>query len=166
MFFITEIIGIVGALYLLVTVYLVFRGSNFIPTPQSVINEALLLLKPNQTFIDLGFGNGEVLETAVGKHVKQAIGYELDFLRFFYTYVRLFPYINRGTVQLNYTSIWNADLSKADIVYTFFTSYHIDELYQKAKHEMKKGSWFISYIHQVTLVKPTKQSGNLFFYRM
>jgi len=51
-------------------------------------------------------------------------------------------------------------------VYTFFTSYHIAKLYEKAKREMKKGSWFVSYVHTVPNVRPTKTDGQMYFYKI
>lgn len=163
---IIEVLGGIALAYLLVTVYLVYRGSNYLRTPQTDIDKALASLHPGDFLIDLGFGNGYVLKTALQMGAGRVTGYEIDFVRYAYTFLSLLPWIIRGKCRLYYLPIWNAKVDQADIVYTFFTSYHLDELYAKLQREMKPGSIFVSYIHQVTGVKPTKQQGQLYFYKM
>lgn len=156
----------VGLLYLLVTVYLAFFGSNYIKTPDKHIALALSVLKRGDTFIDLGFGNGEVLEAALNKGVKLAIGYDIDFLRYLYTVSKLWRYIIRGSLRLYLLPLWNADVSQADVVYTFFTSYHIDRLYTKLTKEMKPKSWFVSYVHAPQGIRPDRKDHRVYMYRI
>jgi SAM-dependent methyltransferase len=159
------IIGFILFAYLIVTVYLVYRGSNYIPTPIQERKAIVSFLKKDNDFIDLGCGNGYVLQSALQKGVHHATGYEIDFIRFLISFIRLFPFIVAGKCTLYYLPLWNAHLEEADVVYTFFTSYHMDELYKKVLHEMKPQAWFLSYVHKVPHLKADKTIGNLYAYR-
>lgn len=160
--------------YMGVISYLVYRGSNYIPTPKKDIDVALSVLRPGDVFIDLGFGNGEVMQAAAYKKAKTVIGYELDFTRFIPTWWRLRRDGYHG-YQFKYADIWSADLSSADVVFTFFTIVHMRKLYNKAKSEMStkggsasggKNKWFISYVHEVPGIKPTREVGDVKFFQM
>lgn len=157
------IIGLYFAFYFLLVLYLAYRGSNYLPTPKSDIKIALSRLHQGDTFMDLGFGNGEVLDEALRKRAGTIIGYELDPVKFIRTWWRLRHHHN---VHLYYQDIWSASLVPADVVFTFFTVSHMKELYSKAKREMRKGSWFISYVHEIAGLKPTKTIGQVRFYKI
>ena len=151
--------------YMVVISYLVYRGCNYIPTPKVDIDVALSMLKKGDTFIDLGFGNGEVMQAAAKRKAKRVIGYELDFVRYFKTKLKLrLDGFDKYTFK--YADIWSADLSEADVVFTFFTVIHMQKLYEKAKREMKKGSWFISYVHPIPGVRPTRKVGSVQFFQI
>lgn len=151
--------------YMMVVTYLVYKGSNYLPTPKKEIETALQVLHKDDVFIDLGFGNGEVMQAAFKHGARTIIGYELDFTRFLRTWLRLRRDHFNG-YHLQYADIWSANLSSADVVFTFFTIIHMKKLYAKAKREMKKGSWFISYVHEVPGQKPTRQVGKVRFFKM
>ncbi len=150
------------SLYFAVIFYMVWRGANYIPTPKKDIQTALSVLHKGDEFIDLGFGRGEVLQAAYAKGANPVIGYELEFFRFVKTWWKF-----RGTpIQTKFADIWTADVSTADEVFTFFTVLHTRKLYEKLRKEMKKGSWFVSYVHPVPGVRPTKKIGHMYFFKM
>lgn len=155
------LVAIIG--YFLLILYMSQRGANYVRTPRKAIGYALSILKQGDIFVDLGFGNGEVLDAAIQKGATRVIGYELDYIRFL-----TFWWKRRGDKRylLRYGDIWSADLSTADVVYTFFTDIHMKRLHKKAKREMKKGSWFVSYVHRVPNVTPTKQIGDVQYFQM
>ena len=161
------VLGILIAViaYMVVISYLVYRGCNYIPTPRKDIDTALLVLQQGDTFIDLGFGNGEVMQEAARKGAKRVEGYELDFVRYLKTILRLRRDAFKG-YSFHYADIWSADLSRADVVFTFFTVIHMKKLYSKAKKEMRKGTWFVSYVHEVPGIEPTKKVRNVRFFRI
>jgi hypothetical protein len=151
--------------YMMTISYLVYRGCNYLPSPKKDIDAALSVLRSGDVFIDLGFGNGVVMQAAARKKARTVIGYELDFTRIIHTWWNLRRDKYPG-YQFKYADIWSADLSPADVVFTYFTIRHMRKLYTKAKKEMKKGSWFISQVHEIPGIKPTKQIGNVRFYKM
>lgn len=151
--------------YCLSIVYMVYFGANYVATPPAVIQEIMGVVKPGDTVVDLGFGRGEVLEAALTKRSRLVIGYELDVMRYLRVAIRLWPRY-RGHVQLVYGDVRLAPLADADLVFTFFSPHHITGLYAKAKREMKQGSWFVSYMHPVIGVHPTKVRHSTYYYQM
>lgn len=152
--------------YFLTIVYRVFFGSNYLPSPKEAIAHAMQKVKAGDTVIDLGFGNGEVLEAALLAKAGVVIGYELDLYRLIPVWIRSWQWKYHDRLQLRFSDIWLANLKHADVVYTFMAPGQMQRLYQKVKREMKPGTWFIAYKHPVPDVKPTKQKGELRFYRV
>ncbi len=151
-------------LYAALISYMVYRGCNYIPTPKREIDSALSVLQPGDVFIDLGFGYGEVLEAALKKGAAKVIGYELDPIRYLQVWWKLRTY--GKAVELHFADIWSADLSKATVVFTFFTVIHMRKLYTKAKKEAKNARWFVSYIHEIPGVTPTKSTKTMRFFKL
>ena len=151
-------------IYMLLISYMVYRGCNYIPTPKKEIDSALSVLKPGDIFIDLGFGYGEVLESALKQGASKVIGYELDPLRYLQVWWKLRSFGRK--VELHFADIWSADLSTADVIFTFFTVIHMKQLYDKVTKEGKKARWFVSYVHEIPGVKPAKQVGKLRFFQL
>lgn len=151
--------------YFVIQSYLMKRGSNYLPTPRSEIKKILPYIHPGDTVIDLGSGYGEVMETMATRNPKEVIGVELDPIRYLLTRLRLNNGSFRG-YKFRFQDFWYLDLSKADVVFTFFIERHMEKLFKKAKHEMKKGSWFISFRHRVPHVVPTKVVGEMLFFKL
>ena len=105
------------------------------------------------------------MQAATSRDPLRVIGYELNPSRFFRTWWKLRKENYKGYTFF-YKDFWFADLSKADVVFTFFIEHHMRKLHTKAKREMKPGSWFISYLHQVPDVKPTRIDGEMLFFKM
>lgn len=159
------LVVVLGAIaYMLLISYMVYRGCNYIPTPPKEIESALSVLKPGDVFVDLGFGYGEVLESALHKGAGKVIGYELDPFRYLQVWWKLRPYGKK--VELHLGDIWSAELSSVDVVFTFFTILHTKKLYTKVKSEAKRAKWFISYVHEVPGIKPTKEMGKMRFFKL
>lgn len=151
--------------YLIIQSYLMKRGSNYLPTPASEIKKILPYIHSGATVIDLGSGYGEVMEAMATRHPSRVLGVELDPIRYLLTRLRL----RKGSFQhysFLFKDFWYVDLSEADVVFTFFIEHHMEKLYAKATHEMKKGSWFISFRHQVPGVTPTLTKGEMLFFKM
>lgn len=98
----------------------------------------------NVTFIDLGCGLGDIV-THVARARPQArvIGVETAPLSFLVAWVRtqLFASTN---AQIRFQSIWDTDISNADMVYAFLSPAPMTRLNEKIRAEMKPGSRFIS----------------------
>jgi len=151
--------------YLIIQSYLMKRGSNYLPTPALEIKKILPFIHSGDQVIDLGSGYGEVMEAMATRHPSGVTGVELDPIRYLLTRFRL-RQGNFPSYTYLFKDFWYVDLSKADVVFTFFIPHHMAKLYAKAKHEMKKGSWFISFRHQVPHVIPTKTQGEMLFFKM
>lgn len=158
------IVWIVGVLIVLAYAAVLPFGAPFLPTLKGPTTEALDLidLKPGQTFIDLGCGDGRVLIIAAQRGLK-AIGYELNPFLVVYAWLRTRRY--GGKVKIRWANFWRADLSKVDGVFVFLVDHYMGRLdkmltkYSK-NHQIK----LVSHAFKIPGKKPIAQKGALFLY--
>lgn len=102
-------------------------GAPFLPTlkPQREKALDLLGLKPGQTLVDLGSGDGIMLVLAAKRGLR-AEGYEINPFLFLYSWLRTRRYGRQVKVHLK--SFWRADLSQADGVFVFLITHYMKRL--------------------------------------
>ncbi|MCW1908265.1 MAG: hypothetical protein KIH63_002895 [Candidatus Saccharibacteria bacterium] len=161
MIYILLLVGVV----LLLSAYAGISGAPWVPAFHRDLHKVLddTQLQPGQLCIELGSGDGRLLQAAAkrGAHV---IGYEINPLLFLICWLRLMPYRKHSKIYLK--SLWGADLSKADVVLTFLVPRTMPKLYKKAVKEMKPGALLVSYIFAVPDAKPLISRHHWFVYRI
>jgi SAM-dependent methyltransferase len=124
--------------------YAGWRFAPWVPSYQKDLDRALKLadLKAGETFIDLGCGDGRVVIEAAEKFGADASGYEIALPMIAVLMLRR----KRERVRYFYKSLFDADLSKADVVYLFGTPPTLrGKLTAKLERELKPGARVISY---------------------
>ena len=139
-------------------------GAPYLPTLKKPARQALDLLdlKPGEVFVDLGCGDGRLLEMAAARGLK-AVGYELNPFLWFYAWVRTRRHGRCVRVRLG--NFWRADLSDADGVFVFLIGHHmvrLDELLElhSRKHRIK----LVSHAFKIPGKKPLKRVGAMYLY--
>jgi predicted RNA methylase len=102
-------------------------------------------LAKSATVIDLGSGDGKVLLLAAQKGYS-AIGYELNPFLVLISKWRLRKYPNAKVVMKD---MWQADVTEADLVFTFLATKYMERLKTQIVSKMKKGSYFASYAFEI-----------------
>ena len=111
-------------------------------------------LKPNETFYDLGCGNGRIIFYANRNFHVKSIGIELALPLFLICKIRQFFHLNKGII-FKYKNLFKEDLSKADVVYVFGMPKPLErKLKQKLEKELKPGARVISYCFSIKGLKP------------
>lgn len=137
-------------LIMLVVYWSTFRTQVPLYLSSRKIWQALELLLPpavpdkNFAFVDLGSGIGGVLTHLAGArpdgryHGVEAapLPWLLSWLR-----IRLGAYRN---CEVHWGSLWDCDLSRYDVVYAYLSPVPMEELWWKARNEMRPGAVFIS----------------------
>lgn len=146
-------------------------GAPYLPTKRRERQQALNLLnlKPGQTLVDLGSGDGSILVTAA-QHDLRAIGYEINPFLWLVSRLRTLKYGSRVRVKLQ--SFWRADLSRADGVFVFLIERkmaRLDKLLnQQSTLQLRSGQEkplpVVSHAFKIPGRKIIKQSGPLFLY--
>ena len=96
------------------------------------------------TFIDLGSSLSDVVSDVAGKAPnKHVIAGETAPLSYLITKARNVIFGHRNAA-IRFESIWNTDVTDADVVYAFLSPAPMARLSEKLKAEMKPGSCFIS----------------------
>jgi SAM-dependent methyltransferase len=143
--------------------YVLLFGPPYVPTLKPQIKSAfdLLDLKPNQTIIELGSGDGRVLIYAA-KNGFNAIGYELNPILFIVSFFLTFKY--RGKIKIYLKNFWNAELPEADGVFTFLLSRQMRKLDDKLEIYPYKPIKLVSFAFKIQKKQITKQKNGVFLY--
>ena len=128
-----------AALYILVPP---FFGPPSVPSRPARIRRALDLagLKPGETLFDLGAGDGRVLVIGAKEFGARAVGVEAGPVQ---CAVCLANALWNGVldrVRVRPGNLFQADLSKADVVYAYLTSSQALRLRDKLAAELKPGA--------------------------
>jgi SAM-dependent methyltransferase len=123
-----------------------FFGPPSVPTRASRIRKALQLadLKPNETFYDLGAGDGRVLLIAAREFNANATGIEIGPVQCALMYLRAAASGFGNKIQIKWGNYFNADLSQADVVFIYATSKEVAKLAAHLEKQMKPGSHLVS----------------------
>jgi len=141
--------GLLLLLYILIAlffgygIYAFIFGAPFVPTALGYVKKMLKLaaLHKSDVLIDLGSGDGRILKKA-SPYVRQAIGYEINPLLYWWSLWKLKKYSNATVLRSN---LWHADISEADVITLYFIPDHMQQLQYKLKRELKPGSRVVSY---------------------
>jgi len=134
--------------------YAGLRAAPWFPTWSKDLDRFLKLadIKPGQKFYDLGCGDGKLV-FAAAKAGAQATGFEISLLPYLIAKARSFFIENS---EIKFRDFWNADLSKADIIYLFLTPKVNPKAKLKLEKELKKGSRVVTYTWPIEGWQPAK----------
>ena len=132
---------------MLVVYWSTFRTQVPLYLSSNKVWQALEALLPGHqpfTFIDLGSGIGGVLthlaQTNPNGHYH---GVEAAPLPFIWSWLRI-KFGRHTHCSVHWGSLWKIDLSQYDIAFAYLSPVPMDDLWRKAKQEMRPGSIFIS----------------------
>jgi 16S rRNA G966 N2-methylase RsmD len=142
----------------------------YVPTPQLVVDEMLLMGKVNKNdyLIDLGSGDGRFVITAAKKHGAKALGVDLDtfLLKMANENARKEGVTDRVTFREQ--NLFETDISAATVVSTYLLpemNLRLRSKIMKLKpgtrvvaHDYSMGDWYPD--EQKTLIVPEKKVGN------
>ncbi len=132
-------------------------GIPFIVTPDYKLEQLLdnLTLAAWDTFIDIGCGDGKVLETVERKFPGVlVIGYELSQEPFLLAEKRK---KEKGlSYTLHHTDFFDADIAHATVFYSYMISYMMDRIWKKVSNECRPGTLLYSSSFSIPGTEPTK----------
>jgi SAM-dependent methyltransferase len=150
-------------LFILWFFYTRFTGAEYYPTTRRKMEKMLdyASLKKNDVAYDLGCGDGRLVIAAARK-CRKAVGVEIDFLRFAFSFVKakLFGMRNAKFVL---GDLFKQDISDANVVFLFLRQWTNDRLQEKLS-KLKKGTRIVSHYWIFNGWKPVKQDDNLKIY--
>jgi SAM-dependent methyltransferase len=124
----------------------------------------LLALKPGETVLDLGSGDGRLLVAAAerGCHV---IGYEANLFLVWYSRLWLWRRGFGSRSAIHWGDFWRADWSAADAVMLYGFPTIMARLEKKFAAELKPGARIVSATFQLPTWPPTATAGDVFLYK-
>jgi len=144
--------------------FVVIFGAPWLPTlrPKVVIALDLIDLKPGQTLLELGSGDGRVLKAAARRGLK-AVGYELNPMLVIYSRISTWRY--RKQVKIHWGNFWQKTWPPADGVFVFLLQQYMEKLDQKISQDCKPGVRLVSFAFTIDSRKPAKTKEGLYLYR-
>jgi hypothetical protein len=139
-------------------------GAPYLPTLKARAENAfdLLDLKPGQTLLELGSGDGRILRMA-GQRGIRAIGYELNPLLVIYSKLVCFKY--RKLITIKCRNYWQVKLPKCDGIYVFLLDRFMSKLDKKVMQEKRGSVKLVSFAFKIPGKEPTREKNALFLYR-
>lgn len=139
-------------------------GAPYLPILRRDRERALDLagLKPGQTLLDLGSGDGRLLRAAARRGIR-GIGYEIN--PFLVWISRLVCWRYRHLVQIRLANYWDKPLPEADAVYVFLLDRYMARLAAKLEAEIAHPTPVISYIFAFPDRQAIQSTHNTFVYQ-
>jgi tRNA A58 N-methylase Trm61 len=130
----------------------------FVASPYPVIRHMLKLaeLKQNETFFDLGAGDGRTVIIAAKDFGARAVGVEMreDLTEKALTSIREFGLQDR--ITLIKSDMFTVEIHAADVVFLYLTTSANEKIKPKLEAELKPGSRIVSHDYEILGWKPIK----------
>ncbi len=162
---IVELITLFFSIIFLCFGYVLLFGAPYLPTMNKQVEAAIKLanLKPGQTLLELGSGDGRVLIAAAQAGLN-AVGYELNPVLFFISWLRTRRYGKQIKIELG--NFWTNEWPKCDAVYVFLLPRLMPKLEQKIKNESFFNTPIISFAFKFNKIKPLNDIDGVFLYQL
>lgn len=143
--------------------FVIAFGAPFLPTLKARTPEALDLLdlKPGQTLLELGSGDGRILRAAAERGIK-SIGYELNPLLVVWSMLISLKY--RKLITVRWGNYWRHRLPVTDGIYVFLLNPYMEKLNNKIEQEISKPVKVVSFAFAIPGKKPVKELHGLMLY--
>lgn len=157
------IISIVVILLLICFSGVLLFGAPYLPTLTPQVHAALELadLKPDQTLLELGCGDGKVLIAAAQVGVI-AVGYELNPLLALIAWLRTRRFGKR--VKVVWGNFWAQDWPPADVIFTFLLNKYMKKLDTNIAQYPHKPIKLVSFAFQIPDREPDHQKRGVYLY--
>jgi 16S rRNA A1518/A1519 N6-dimethyltransferase RsmA/KsgA/DIM1 with predicted DNA glycosylase/AP lyase activity len=145
--------------------FVVLFGAPYLPTLKKQTDGALDLLdlKPGQTLLELGCGDGRVMRAAAVRGIN-VVGYELNPILVIIAWFVTLRY--RKQVKVVWGNFWRITLPPADGIFVFLLDKYMKKLHTKLIQEQKGSSIkIVSFAFQIPNKKPVKTNGGLYLYK-
>jgi SAM-dependent methyltransferase len=138
-------------------------GAPYLPTLTPQVKAALDLagLKPGQTMLELGCGDGRVLAAAARQGIN-VVGYELNPLLAFVAWARTRRW--RKQVRVVWGDFWRADWPPAEAVFTFLLPRYMGKLDRECEAYAHKPVRLVSFAFTVPGRKPDAEKRGVYLY--
>jgi hypothetical protein len=144
--------------------FVILFGAPYLPTLTKTADDAfeLLGLKPGQTLLELGSGDGKMLRFAARKGIK-SIGYELNPILVLYTWLTCLKY--KGLVKVYCRNYWQITFPACDGIYVFLLDKYMVKLDKKIIADIRKPIKLVSHAFKIPHRNILAEKNALFLYR-
>lgn len=161
--FVLNLLAALALIFFVCFAFVLAFGAPFLPTLRPQITAALELLdlKPGQTMLELGCGDGRVLLAAAEKGI-HAVGYELNPILAAIAWARTRRYGKQ--VRVVWGDYWRAEWPKAEGVFAFILTRYMRKLDKKVAQYSYRPLRIASFAFAIPDRKPTELRDGIFLY--
>lgn len=143
--------------------FVLLFGAPYLPTMRRQVGVALDLLdlEPGQLLLELGCGDGKVLQAAAQRGIR-CVGYELNPLLVVVCWLRLWRY--RRLVRVVWGNYWRADWPRADAVFGFILPKFMSKLDAKIISEHRGPLKVVSFAFPIPHKKLVRSDEGVYLY--
>lgn len=157
-------------LYVIITAVLicfsavVLVGAPYVPTLGPQVKAALDLagLKPGQTMLELGCGDGKVLIAAARQGIN-SVGYELNPLLAALAWLRTRRY--RKQVRIIWGDFWRQPWPPAEVIFTFLLPKYMEKLDKKVIRYEHKPVNLVSFAFKIPGKRQDSEKNGVYLYK-
>lgn len=144
--------------------FVILFGAPYLPTlkKERKIALELLNLKPGQTLLELGCGDGRLLNDAAKYGIK-SIGYELNPI--LVITAKALTFSNRRLVQIKWANYWRVKWPPCDGIYVFLLDKYMYKIDKSMRKQNIKNTKLLSYGFEIQGKKYLKKHGGFFLYQ-
>ncbi|HVA10575.1 MAG TPA: methyltransferase domain-containing protein [Candidatus Dormibacteraeota bacterium] len=141
----------------------VLVGAPYVPTLKPQVTAALELadLKPGQTLLELGCGDGKVLIAAAQQGIR-AVGYELNPILALIAWLRTRRY--GSLVHVIWGNFWQRPWPPAEAIFVFLLPKYMPKLHKKCMQYTYRPIKLVSFAFEVPDKKPMRQKAGVYLY--
>ncbi|MFN7088229.1 MAG: SAM-dependent methyltransferase [Candidatus Paceibacteria bacterium] len=154
-------------IYLIFFMFAPILGAPYVPTPQRLVEKIIQVseLKPGETLIDLGSGDGRILIAAAQRDAN-AVGYEINPILASWSRKKAKNAGVENKVKVLTKSFWQAKLTAADVVTVYLISHRMATLERKLETELRPGTRVVSVSFKLPTWQPERIIENrIYLYR-
>jgi SAM-dependent methyltransferase len=142
----------------------VLFGAPYLPTLKPQVKTALELadLRPGQTILELGCGDGRVL-VAAAKQGINAVGYELNPLLAATAWLRTRRY--RRQVRVIWGNFWHRPWPEAEAIFTFLLPKYMAKLNKKVIQYQHKPVRLVSFAFRIPGKRADSKKNGVYLYK-
>ena len=155
---------IIGIIVFIIFNFVIIFGAPFLPTLKHQVPKAveLLDLKPGQTLIELGSGDGRVLIYAAQAGLN-VVGFELNPLLAIYSWIRTRKYGKK--VRIIWGNYWKKPWPETDGIFVFLLDPYMNKLNKKIIQRYKNEIKLVSFAFKIPERKHDVESKGLYLYK-
>ena len=156
-------LGLALVLIIVCFSFVLLFGPPYVPTLSKQVETAMKLvdLKPGETLLELGCGDGKVLVAAAARGWK-AVGYELNPLLVIVSKWRTRHY--RKLVKVKWGNFWRSNWPAAQGIFVFILPRQMNKLDKKIMQSASRPVKLVSFAFVIPDKKAAKESDSVYLY--
>jgi len=155
---------IIAAIVFVLFTFVIIFGAPFLPTLKKQVDPAIRLidLKPGQTLLELGSGDGRIL-VAAARAGLNVIGYELNPLLVAYSWLITRKY--KRQIKVVWGNYWRRTWPDADGIFVFLLDPYMNKLNKKIIQNYKKPIKLVSFAFKLPNRSEDAEKNGLYLYK-